>query len=48
MQNPKNLIVTEHARQLAVSVYRLTAKFPAEERFGLTRQMRDAAGACRE
>ena len=43
MQNPKNLIVTEHARRLAVSVYRLTAKFPSEERFGLTRQMRDAA-----
>jgi len=43
MQNPKNLIVMEHARRLAVSVYRLTEKFPAEERFGLTRQMRDAA-----
>jgi len=43
MQNPKNLIVTEHARRLAVSVYRLTATYPDEERYGITQQMRRAA-----
>jgi four helix bundle protein len=43
MQNPKRLLVTEQARRLAVSVYCLTATFPAEERFGLTQQMRRAA-----
>ena len=28
---------------LAVAVYRATARFPREERFGLTKQMQDAA-----
>src|SRR5215216_2342618 len=43
MQNPKNLAVTEQAYRLAIGVYRLTATFPAEERFGLVQQMRRAA-----
>jgi len=43
MQNTKNLVVAVHAKQLAVSVYRLTAVFPTSERFGLTAQMRRAA-----
>ena len=43
MQDTKNLIVAEHARRLALRVYRLTAAFPAEERFGLGQQMRRAA-----
>ena len=43
MQNSKNLVVTEHARLLAVGVYQLTAEFPAQERFGLAQQMRRAA-----
>ena len=43
MQDPKQLAVTEHTYRLAIGVYRLTAKFPAEERFGLVQQMRRAA-----
>ena len=43
MQDPKNLAVTEHAYRLAIGVYRLTATFPAEERYGLVQQMRRAA-----
>jgi four helix bundle protein len=43
MRNPAHLHVIGHARQLAVEVYRATARFPAAERFGLTAQMRRAA-----
>ena len=43
MQNPKNLAVMEHAYRLAIGVYRLTATFPAEERYGLAQQMRRAS-----
>jgi len=43
MQDPEKLAVTEHAFRLAIDVYRLTAKFPAEERLGLVQQMRRAA-----
>ena len=43
MQDPKNLAVMEHAYRLAIGVYRLTATFPVEERYGLVQQMRRAA-----
>jgi four helix bundle protein len=43
MQNPNKLAVSGRALDLAVAVYRLTDQFPAQERFGLTAQMRDAA-----
>jgi four helix bundle protein len=43
MRNPAHLHVIGHARQLALEVYRATARFPAAERFGLTAQMRRAA-----
>ena len=43
MQNPANLKVTAHARALATTVYRSTAHFPSEEKFGITAQMRRAA-----
>ena len=43
MQNPNKLDVSGRALELAVAVYRLTDHFPSHERFGLTRQMRDAA-----
>ena len=35
----------QHAIEVADSIYDLTANFPAEERFGLTNQMRRAAGS---
>ena len=43
MQDPKNLAVTSRALELALAVYRLTQRVPADERFGLTAQMRRAA-----
>jgi four helix bundle protein len=39
----KDLEVWKAAMELAVRVYRLTAQFPREERYGLTSQMRRAA-----
>ena len=43
MQSANNLRVTAHARALATELYRVTATFPASERYGLTAQMRRAA-----
>jgi four helix bundle protein len=43
MQNPNKLDVSARALELAVAVYRLTDQFPAQERSGLTAQMRGAA-----
>jgi len=42
-QSFKDLIVWQRSIQLTVSVYRLTAKFPDAERFGLTNQLRRAS-----
>jgi len=39
----KDLLVWQKAIALAKEVYRMTASFPGEERFGLTSQMRRAA-----
>ncbi len=39
----KELMVWQRAMQLTLSVYRLTAQFPADERFGLTSQLRRAS-----
>jgi four helix bundle protein len=39
----EDLIVWQKAHQLVLEVYKLTAKFPREELFGLTSQMRRAA-----
>ncbi|MFD2785471.1 four helix bundle protein [Hymenobacter rubripertinctus] len=42
-QNYKDLRVWQHGRELVKTIYLLTQKFPADERFGLTNQMRRAA-----
>jgi four helix bundle protein len=39
----RDLIVWQRAIQLTVSIYRLSATFPPEEKFGLTSQIRRAA-----
>jgi four helix bundle protein len=41
----RSLIAWKEAKALAVKVYRLTAKFPKEELFGITSQMRRAASS---
>ncbi len=42
----KDLIAWQRAMQLAFAVYKLTAQFPPEERYGLSGQMRRAAVSC--
>ena len=39
----KDLIVWQKAMDLSVAVYQMTKKFPKEEMFGMTSQMRRAA-----
>lgn len=43
MKTHEDLEVWQQAINLSVSVYKITADFPADERFGLTSQMRRAA-----
>ena len=45
VRNFRELKVWEKAHQLTLSVYRATVDFPAEEKFGLTSQLRRAAAA---
>lgn len=40
MQNYKELKVWEKSHQLVLEIYRVTAKFPKEEIFGVTSQIR--------
>ena len=42
-RNYRDLIVWQRAMELAETLYIVTRKFPADERFGLTSQMRRAA-----
>ena len=42
-QNYKDLIVWQKGIELAKIIYRLSARFPGEEKFGLVAQMRRAA-----
>ena len=39
----EDLLVWQRAHDLTLAVYRMTARFPGEERFGLVPQMRRAA-----
>ena len=43
MRSHEDLEVWQQAVSLSVSIYKITASFPAEESFGLTAQMRRAA-----
>src|SRR6185436_15253119 len=49
MQDFRKLEVWQLNRELTVAIYRTTARFPADERFGLVSQMRRAVvsiGSC--
>lgn len=39
----KDLLAWQRGMELTLEIYKLTARFPADERFGLTSQMRRAA-----
>ena len=43
MRNFKDLKVWEKAHQMTLAIYQASAKFPSEESFGLTSQIRRAA-----
>ena len=43
MHNFKELIVWQKSRKLVKDVYNLTQKFPSDEKFGLTQQIRRAS-----
>jgi four helix bundle protein len=45
VQSHKDLRVWKESMQLAVTIYRVTRRLPAEERFGLTSQIRRAAAS---
>jgi len=40
LQNYKELKVWQKSYELCLEIYRITAKFPKEERYGLTSQIR--------
>lgn len=45
MRNYRDLQVWQRAHQLTLELYRVTRTFPAEERFGLTSQIRRSAAS---
>jgi len=45
MQDYKNLKVWQKSHRLVLSLYKATAKFPKEEQYGLTSQIRRAAAS---
>lgn len=45
MRDFKDLVVWQKGHRLVAEIYRATAAFPAEERFGLTAQLRRAAAS---
>jgi four helix bundle protein len=45
LRNFKDLTVWEKAHELVLDVYRCSSRFPTDERFGLTAQLRKAAAS---
>ncbi len=45
MKNFRELIVWQKAHQLTLDIYRVTSRFPKDEMFGLTSQLRRAAAS---
>ena len=45
MQDFRKLVVWQKSHAVTLAVYRFTKAFPADERFGLTSQMRRAASS---
>ena len=45
MQNYRNLKVWQKSHSIVLDVYRLTSKFPANEQYGLTSQIRRCAAS---
>ena len=45
MKNFRDLVVWDKAHQLVLDVYRATATFPTDERFGLVSQLRRSAAS---
>jgi four helix bundle protein len=45
MKDFRTLIVWKKAHELTLSVYKLTKNFPADERFGITSQMRRSSSS---
>ena len=45
MRNFRELRVWEKAHQLALKMYKITGKFPSEEKYGLTAQIRRSAAS---
>ena len=43
IRSHRDLIVWQRSMDLVTAIYRLTGRFPSEERYGLTSQMRRAA-----
>ena len=43
LKNYKDLKVWQKSYELCLEIYRITAKFPNEERYGLTSQIRRSA-----
>ena len=43
LKNYKDLKVWQKSYELCLEIYRITAKFPKEERYGLTSQIRRSA-----
>ena len=45
MQNFRNLIVWQKAHKLTLQIYNISSKFPKEELYGLTSQIRRASSS---